>query len=157
MANYCSFDKGIKYEENLIMSSVLQLIYQLSVCAFVFQSLQSTVKCLESYLHSISNSRPVSYSLKEHSLYLYAAAKPKDICSFIQESVRIIWNGTRLQFSECKVWTWRKVRGQCRKMKSSRCIAARPKGQLSTASGGENMGESASAVWKNGPVRVPFN
>lgn len=38
------FDKGIKYEENLIMSSVLQLIYQVSICAFVLQSLQNMFK-----------------------------------------------------------------------------------------------------------------
>lgn len=80
------------------MSSVLQLIYQLSVCAFVLQSLQSTFKCLESYLHSISNSRPFSYSLKKHLLYLYAAAKPKDVCPFILESLRIIRKGAGLQF-----------------------------------------------------------
>lgn len=39
-----------------------------------------------------------------------------------------------------KKWT---RRGQ-----SSRCRAPPPKGQLSTAGGGENNGESARAVWK---------
>lgn len=104
---------------------------------------------LEMHLHWISNCR---------SLFIVFACTNQTKASFfpsILGSLRIIRKGARLQFSCRSAWTWfcvcrEREKGErpTQRGQSSRRRAPQPKGQLSTAGGGENNGASARAVWK---------
>lgn len=134
------------------MSSVLQLIYQVSICAFVLQSLQNMFKG-----RWVGNASSLNFKLQV-SLYCICMHQPNQ-SKFLSIYPRIIKNHKErckaavflplcVDLVLCLQREREKGERPTQRGQSSRRRAPQPKGQLSTAGGGENNGASARAVWK---------